>query len=121
MVDERVEAIISDHEIEAKRKRRHITLTKLSFLILDDSSFNILYFEAVAFGLLEVNCLLHVFPEVALIILDQDELHVNMAFIEGGKPLYVHLELAAIVELNLLICMLPHLPWYSMLNFLLRK
>ena len=42
-----------------------------------------------------------------MIVLDEDELDVDMSFVQSRKALNVHLELAAIVQLYLLICMLP--------------
>lgn len=107
MIDEWVEAIISDHEIEAECKGGHKAFTKLSLLILHNSSFEILKFKAVSLCLLEVDCLIHIFPKVTLIILNQDKLDVDMSLIQGRKSLDIHFELAAIVQLYLFICITP--------------
>ena len=72
-------------------------------MVLHDSCFDVLEAEAVPFGLFEGHCFVQVLPEVAVGVLDEDELEVQVAVVEGGEAVDVHFELAAVVELDFFV------------------
>ncbi len=78
MIEERLEAVVSDHKVEGEGKRGYITLAEFSLVISDNTAFYVLKAEAVSFSFSKINGLFHILSEVALIILKEDELQVKM-------------------------------------------
>lgn len=101
--DEGMKAVVGEEEVEREREGGKVGLAEFSLMVLDDSCFNVLQAEAVSFGLFEGHWLVHVLPEVAVAVLDEDELEVEVAVVEGGEAVDVHLELAAVVEVDFFV------------------